>query len=334
MDTILIFSCIILAGFLQGSFILPMTMVNNWKWENTWFVFSFFGMVALNLLLAFIFINNLQVVYLSAATKDIFMLCIFGFGWGFGAVLFGIGMEKLGMALGYPIIMGLIASIGGLLPMFVLHSSDAFKPSGLIMIAGTIIVVVGIIICSKAASLRSSENKESIKKIGLSSGLIIAVAAGLLSCLPNIGFSFGTGIKQTAIAQGTSPAMAENAVWALFFSIGFVPNFLYTCWLMIKNKTLVLFTQKPVRNIGLGLLMSIMWIGSFYIYGYSSSKLSNWGNIIGWPLFITISIVVGNILGIWRGEWKESPIKAKRLLNIGLATLMLAMVILGISHLF
>lgn len=95
---------VILAGIFQGSFILPMTLVKQWKWENTWLVFSFAGMIVLNLLLAAIFIIELSQVYAAIPDRNLVLLALFGFGWGVGAVLFGIGMDKLGMALGYPII--------------------------------------------------------------------------------------------------------------------------------------------------------------------------------------------------------------------------------------
>ncbi|MDZ7370514.1 MAG: hypothetical protein ONB12_05005 [candidate division KSB1 bacterium] len=325
---------IFLAGIFQGSFILPMTMVKQWKWENTWLVFSFFGMIVLNLLMAGIFIHELSRVYAAAPFKDLFLLALFGLGWGMGAVLFGIGMDKLGMALGYPIIMGLVAGMGALLPLFILRSGDILKPSGLMLIIGVITAVAGIILCSKAANLKEDSAAEKRKNERLTGGIIIAVAAGLLSSLPNIGFAFGSTIAQSAIDAGTLPAMAGNAVWAIFFSVGFIPNLAYTIFLMIRNKTLgLMISACNIKNIGLGLLMSVLWIGSFYLYGYGSYNLGRLGNIVGWPLFISLSIVVGNLWGIWRGEWRGSPVKAKLRLDIGLIVLVIAMILFGVSNL-
>lgn len=334
MEQLLSILIIFLAGIFQGSFILPMTLVKQWKWENTWLVFSFFGMIVLNLIMAGIFIHELSRVYATAPFKDLFLLALFGLGWGMGAVLFGIGMDKLGMALGYPIIMGLVASMGALLPLFILRSGDILKPSSLMLIIGVITAVIGIILCSKAANLKEGSAAEKRKNERLTGGIIIAVAAGLLSSLPNIGFAFGSTIAQSAIDAGTFPAMAGNAVWAIFFSIGFVPNLVYTVFLMIKNRTLgLMISAFNIRNIGLGLLMSVLWIGSFYLYGYGSYSLGRLGNIVGWPLFISLSIVVGNLWGIWRGEWIGSPVKAKMRLNIGLVVLVIAMILFGVSNL-
>ena len=70
--------------------------------------------------------------------------------------------------------------------------------------------------------------------------------------------------------------------------------------------------------------MALMWIGSFYLYGAGAAKLGRWGAIAGWPLFISLSIVVGNLWGLWRGEWQGAPALSRRLLNQGLLVLIVA----------
>ena len=107
MALLLGFSFVFVAGVFQGSFVLPMTMTKNWEWEHTWATFSLFGMLVFNWILTFLFIPNIFSIYSLVSPKDIVILMLFGAGWGIGAVLFGLAMDKLGMALGYPIIIGL-----------------------------------------------------------------------------------------------------------------------------------------------------------------------------------------------------------------------------------
>ncbi|MDR1724252.1 MAG: hypothetical protein LBR84_10005 [Tannerella sp.] len=331
----LIFGLIIIlvAGFFQGTFILPLSYTTKWKWENTWLAFSLLGMIVLNWIWAFIFIPELLTIYSTVPASNLAILILFGLGWGLGAVLFGIGMDKLGMALGYPVIMGLTASIGGLLPLFIQQPENILQLSGIVLITGVIIALVGIIICSKAAAIKSTYDAINVKKDKLTAGIIIAIAAGVLSSLPNMGFSFGTAVTQAAIERGTSPALAGNSVWALFFSFGFIPNLIYTVWLMIKNKTYyTIITGLTIKNTGLSLLMAVLWIGSFYLYGFSSYNLGDLGKIVGWPLFISISIVVGNLWGLWKGEWRNSSKRARTMLNIGLVVLIIALIIFCISN--
>ena len=69
---------------------------------------------------------------------------------------------------------------------------------------------------------------------------------------------------------------------------------------------------ETARNPGLSAAMAIMWIASFYLYGAGAAKLGRWGLIVGWPLFISLSIVMGNVWGLWRGEWRGAPVAARR----------------------
>ena len=80
--------------------------------------------------------------------------------------------------------------------------------------------------------------------------------------------------------------------------------------------------------------MAAMWIGSFYLYGAGAAKLGRWGVVVGWPLFISLSIVVGNLWGLWRGEWHGAPLAARRSLNFGLCVLLVAVVTVALSNSF
>jgi len=329
------FFLVLIAGFFQGTFVLPMTLTKKWEWEHTWATFSLFGMLIFNWILTLIFIPNIFSVYSSVPSKDIVILILFGAGWGIGAILFGLGMDKLGLALGYPIIMGLIASLGALIPLVVFFPDSLLAPKGLTLLTGTAIVIFGIILCSIAGS---SKNKDKSLKSDRSStefvaGLFIAIFAGILSCFPNVGVAFGGNLINEAKRLGVSPTFAGNAVWAVFFTVGFIVNFAYCLYLILIHKNIhYLFSKSAKSNLGWGALMAIMWIGSFYLYGMSAVKLGKWGVMIGWPLFISLSIVVGNLWGVWKGEWKGAPQHARSLLNWGLLVLLCAVIVIALGN--
>jgi hypothetical protein len=56
--------------------------------------------------------------------------------------------------------------------------------------------------------------------------------------------------------------------------------------------------------------------------------------VVGWPLFISLSIIVGNLWGLWRGEWQGAPAVARRLLNQGLLVLIVAVIMVAVSNSF
>ena len=138
----------LLAAALQGTFVLPMTMVKQWSWEHTWATFSLLGMLVFNWIITLFLVPNIFAVYAATPARDLAVLALFGLGWGVGAVLFGLGMDRLGMALGYPIIMGLIASLGALIPLLVFFPQTLFTTKGLVLLAGTALVILGIWLCA------------------------------------------------------------------------------------------------------------------------------------------------------------------------------------------
>jgi len=324
------FGFILAAGILQGVFLLPMDYVRGWRWEHSWLAFSLFGMLTFNWLFALATLPHIFEIYRAATMDDLGLLALFGFGWGLGAVLFGLGMARLGLALGYPIIMGLIASLGALIPLLMFFPETLLTVKGALIAAGTVVVVIGIVVCSKAASQKNAATAGSAGHLG--HGILIAVAAGVLSCLPNIGMTFGAGVVKAAQDYGAPASMAGNAVWALFFTAGFILNAVYCLYLLFRNRAgRSREAVRLPRNLALTALMGLSWIGSFYGYGIGAARLGALGPIVGWPLFIATSIVVGNLVGLWRGEWRTAPAAAQTLLARGLIVLFVAVGLIAAS---
>ena len=337
MSLLVGFLLVLAAGLLQGTFILPMTLVRQWSWEHTWATFSLFGMFVFNWIITLLLIPNIFAVYGASPRRDLALLALFGMGWGAGAVLFGLGMDRLGMALGYPIIMGLIASLGSLIPLLIFFPQALLTRRGLLLLAGTALVVFGMVLSSLGGSRRapSGATANKLRSNAFTAGLTIAVLAGILSCLPNLGMAFGKNVVRAAGNAGISEASAGNTVWALLFTFGFAVNLAYCGYLMVSKHTLDQYWNRETpRNLGLSALMALMWIGSFYLYGAGAVRLGRWGVVAGWPLFITLSIVTGYLWGLWRGEWRGALPSARRLLHQGLLILIVAVIVVALSNFF
>lgn len=321
---------VLLAGIFQGIFLLPMDRTRGWTWEQNWLGFSLFGMILFNWLITGLTIPQILDIYRVAPAGDLLLLLLFGLGWGLGAVLFGLGMARLGLALGYPIIMGLIAALGALVPLLMFFPETLASLKGGLILGGMLVVVIGILLCSRAGASKGEASTSA--RTGLTSGLMIAVAAGVLSSLPNIGMAFATRVIAIAGAQGVAPDRAGNVVWALFFTAGFAVNAGYCLYLMARGKSGGrLFGADAARNLFFTGLMGLLWIGSFYGYGMGAARLGPLGPVIGWPLFIACSILVGNLVGLWRGEWRNAPSAARRLLGQGLVVLLAAVGLIAVS---
>jgi hypothetical protein len=75
---------VLLAALLQGSFVLPMTLVRQWSWEHTWATFSLLGMLVFNWVITVLFIPNIFAVYAASPARDLMLLALFGLAgeWG------------------------------------------------------------------------------------------------------------------------------------------------------------------------------------------------------------------------------------------------------------
>jgi len=331
MEFALGLSAVIFAGVLQGTYFLPMFFTKKWEWEHNWFVFSLFAMLVFNWILALILINDLGKILTLLPADTSLIVLLSGTVWGIGTILFGKAMNKMGMALGYPVIMG-VSTLGGMVIPAVIFSPEVFLSlKGLIIVAGVIIAVIGIRFCA-IASANKSGYKESDRKVS-GKWIFIGIIAGFTGCLPNVGAAFSYAIRDIAIEMGNKDYLANNFVWCLFLTMGFIINATYTIFLISKGKSCGrLFTHSRLNWLWI-MGMSAMWTGSLYIYGMGSSMLGNSGLIIGWPLLVILSILIGNLWGIYRGEWAAATARSRRMLNTGLTVLLVAVVILSLSNL-
>jgi L-rhamnose-H+ transport protein len=320
-----------LAGLLQGTFILPMTLTRRWQWEHSWAAFSVLGMLVFNWGIAASLIPGLLEIYRATPVGELWVLVAFGGLWGAGAVCYGLGMDRLGMSVGYPIIMGLVLNLGALIPLLLRNPADLGSKSGVLLVVGAAITIGGIVVVSQASGMKTAAARSQAGGC-LAGGLAIAIVAGILCGMPNIAMNYAGQLKAVAVEHGVSEVMAPNAVWVLLYTSGCAINLAWCLGLMFARRNLPALRNHLALNLLLMAVMGLIWIGSFYLYGIGTDKMGKpWGGIVGWPVFVALAIVVGNLWGIWRGEWASAPPAARRRLKLGLAVLMAAIVVFGIS---
>ena len=89
------FLLVLLAGLLQGTFVLPMTLVRQWSWEHTWATFSLLGMFVFNWIITLLLVPNILPCMPRRRPETSRFWRFSALGWGVGAVLFGLGMDSL-----------------------------------------------------------------------------------------------------------------------------------------------------------------------------------------------------------------------------------------------
>ncbi len=325
---------------MEGSFALPLKLMPKWDWEHTWGTGSIMALLLVPWPVAILTVPNLWDVYRQAPTEAVLMALLFGAGWGAGGVFFGLGVNAIGLSVGLSLIMGLIAVNGSLIPFLMEHPDQLTERSGLILMAGIAVMLLGLAVCAIAGSKKQSagslgETHAAAQKIGAAfiKGVSFCIAAGIFSALVNFGLIYGTRVADQAVARGAERASAVNAVWALVFTSNYMVNAGYCAYLMWRNRS----GTRYLRNVPgwywfAAALMGAVWAGGIVVYGMGAARLGQLGAFIGFPMMLIASILTGNILGFLSGEWRFATRPARRIMAGGVSLLCLAALILGFSN--
>lgn len=320
---------VLIGGILNGSFVAPMKKLPRWKWENSWLVYSVSGLLIIPWIAALLTVPNLGEVLSGASATSIRQVLLFGLGWGVGSVLFGLGIARMGLAVGYGLILGLIAPIGTFLPLVVLHPEQLHTRRGVSLIIGTLIVIGGIVLCAAAGKMRERDDARPAQ--GFAIGLVICILAGIFSPMLNFSFAFGDSLQQRALAAGATRDAASNAIWPLCLTAGLIANAGYALWLLRRNRSTKLFRTAPGSYWMWGSLMGLLCFASFIVYGAGANALGELGAVVGWPLFMSMSLITSNTLGWLSGEWKGAPQRAIRFAVAGIGVLIVAITVIAVG---
>jgi len=324
-------------GLLNGSFAAPMKRLTAWRWENIWLVYAFTGLLILPWVIAVATVPHLGGVLQQASGSVLTKVALFGFAWGIGGLLFGQGIARVGLALGFAVILGITSSFGSLLPLAILHPEQLGTRQGLALIAGTLVMTLGLVFLAMAGKRREREQASAAAASGRSGfgvGLVICILSGVFSSMLNFAFVFGEEMRQLSLQAGASTAMSGNAIWALAVSCGCLPNVAYCVYLLNKNHTWGIFLEKSAgAGYALGAaLMGVLWYCGLVVYGMGTDALGALGRIVGWPEFMSVDIIAGILWGFFGGEWKGASRTALGYCLTGIAILFLAIGVISLGN--
>ena len=318
---------------MAGDCMLPLKFSRKWQWENTWLIYSIVALFALPWLLALIMVQHLFQGYQSLSVAQFAIPILFGAGWGVAQVLFGISIQRLGLALVYAVVVGLGTLLGTLVPLFVQHREQMNGALLIPVFGGIVLMLAGITLSAWAGKLREhrADQAASSPARGYNAALAVAVVCGLLAPMLNFSFAFGQEIAFAAIRQGNPAVRAAYAVWPIGLAGGFVPNIAYSVYLLRRNRTATLF-QFRSPDVFWAVLMGTLWMGAFALYGMSATYLGRFGTSIGWGLFQIFMIMAATLSGVFTGEWKYAPKSARALLGASITCLACATAILAYAN--
>jgi L-rhamnose-H+ transport protein len=278
----------------------------------------------------------LQEVFANTSNATLAGTFLWGLGWGLGGLLFGLGVNCVGLALGFAVVIGLTAALGTLIPLLLVAHVDLASKQGTLIIAGVVVALFGIAVCSWAGKLRERASAENPKasdapprrSFGL--GLLLCVLSGILCPCGNFGFAFGSEMTAVAGQLGTAAQHASFPLWALLALPPFLCSGVFCLYLLVRNRTSARFLLPGTgRNYLLAASMGAMWLGGMLLYGMGANQLGSIGSSIGWAIVMSLMVMVANLWGLLTGEWRGVGRKPLKIMGAGLALLVAAMFMVG-----
>ncbi|SES97100.1 L-rhamnose/proton symporter RhaT [Paenibacillus sp. NFR01] len=324
------FLLLLLACGFQGSFGLGMKKYQPFSWEAFWAVFSFVGILLIPVLWTWAEVPQFFDYIRQTDAKVLWIASFCGFLWGISSIMFGKAIDSIGVSLTYGVNMGISASLGSLIPLFIFGNVPP-AASFTVLLIGTAVMLFGVFMITKAGLLKE-KMIASAAGSGLGKGLLVASLAGLGSAAMNIGFSYASKTADIAVAAGTPKISASLISWVITLSGGFVANFAYSVYLLIMNKTYKDYTAKGAGKAYLkALATALVWYLALGFYAKATALLGPLGAVVGWLAFNGLSLIISNAWGLKDGEWKGFTAPKKLLLQ-GNVVLIISWVIVGIAN--
>ena len=344
-----------IGGFASGSFYMPYKKVKGWHWESFWIVGGLFSWLIVPPLAAWLTIPGFWDIIKNESVSVLASTYTMGLLWGIGGLTYGLGVRYLGVALGSSIILGLCSVFGAIIPSIYYYYTptkgkdtiaDLFGTQwGLFVLLGLLICVIGIIICGKAGAMKDkdlhgakTDASGSEFKVGI--GLFVAIVSGVLSACFSFGIEAGTsmGILANDNWKLLHPGEGEflyrnNVIFVVILWGGLTTNLIWCLILNARNKTFGDYTNQKtplLKNYLLCALGGTMWFLQFFFYGMGESRLGN--DASSWILHMAFIILVSAMWGFAFREWKGVQRTTLRTIVLGIATIILAVVLVGYGN--
>jgi L-rhamnose-H+ transport protein len=337
----------------------PQKKVRGWSWQSYWLVMAAFAWFVLPivgawatiqpfglevlreapLLGAWAMIRHLGEVLRAAPRSAMVNSFLLGAVYGVGAIAFGQAIGAIGFSLTYAIAIGLSAVLGTLVPPLVVGTLGPMlqRAGAGWVIAGLVAGVAGIALTGRAGWLKDRDlaASGSTGEFRLMRGLILSLAAGVLSAFYGFALAAGEPIADVAFARGAG--IYRGNVTYIFANTGtFLTTVVYCAWLHVRNGTWSEMTRPaamagPPASLGLNYLMAfitgLFWYGQFFFYNLGNVRMGAY-KFTSWAIHMILTVLVSNLVGVAFREWRGCRGRTHRAIAIALFVLVAAVLLL------
>ncbi len=333
---------LLLGAICGGSFGLPSKFAKEGTpWETLWGPFFFFVAIMLPTIVFPLIADGLFATCAAAGIQVIAWPILFGFLWGLGSMTLGMSFAFIGLSLAYAINYGAQIVTGGL-GGFVIHNADQLTTNhGLTIVLGIAVCLAGVVVCGRAAILKNASQvsgKGKAEEVPTGSklvkGLVVAFLSGVLCACYGIAFGFGGEVMAISESQFNNPPWRSAfVVSALILWGGSLSACGYCAFKFSKNKTWSTLSAPGIgRILVIALTMACLHDGAILLYGVGASKLGTIGAAVGYAVFMSFAIMVGNVNGFLTGEWKGASKQSVNMIVAGIVVLMFGVSVLAYGN--
>lgn len=326
----------------NSAFAVPLKLRRRYEWENTWALCHLFAMIILPLLMAAFVLPRWPSAVAAASSSTIAIVMAFGFLWGTGSVAFAIGIDAVGVSLGYALIMGTVTAVGPTVPMLRRWPQIPVQVRAIFFV-GIIVCIAGVAICGKAGMLRERESGPPEKTPGAASvrqstkpmliGVLWCIVSALLSAGNNLGFDFADSIGDAAQRQGGNPLFASLSRWIVLYWGSYLAVLTVCGAKMLKTGSWKRYKEPgSAHDSGMAISMGVLHFTCQITYGMGAYYLGRLGTSVGYAIMLAGSLILANLLGFVMGEWKLASRRSTHVLYAGLTILILGVVVLAYSN--
>lgn len=327
-------------GFAAGSFYIPYKRVRDWAWESYWIVGGAFSWLIAPWVVALLTANDVVTVLRESPPSALAWSYIFGLLWGVGGLTFGLSVRYLGMSLGYALALGFCAAFGTLVPPTFWGTLDEMfrTNSGLAVLAGVLVCLLGIAICGRAGMFKERElsndsGTPALREFSLAKGVWVAVFAGVMSACMAFAIAAGKPIAELAVAHGT-PALWQNTpLFIVILAGGFTTNVVWCVFLNLKNGTGGDYLGRgPLfANYAFSALAGTTWYLQFMFYGMGTTQMGKY-DFSSWTLHMAFIIVFSNLWALVLKEWRGTSVRTHAWIAAGIGVLILSTMVVGYGN--
>jgi L-rhamnose-H+ transport protein len=362
-----------IGGLASATNYIPFRGIKRWSWEIYWIIQGIAAWLIAPITVALLLVPGLFGVLHAAPRTTIAYSFFWGAMWGIGGLTFGLSIRYLGIALGYAIALGFCTAFGTLMPPIFNGqiSSILHESSGQVILAGVgvcmlAIAVSGLAGYSKEHEISSEDRAEAGERdFSFGKGLAVAIFAGIMSACFAYGLAAGKPIAEIArvqlIAHRRLDLWQNLPVLVVVLWGGFVTNFLWSLFLIVKNHSFAQFTGAPginpmgaanvadaedanaldvthrltgqtlIKNYILAALAGVIWYFQFFFYSMGQTKMGKY-DFSSWTLHMASIIIFATLWGMVLKEWKGTSRRTKGLVALGLFLLVSSTVVVGYGN--